>query len=344
MVVLNSAEVATEKNKNDFKDIIAFLIWELLGEPFELDAKIDDNNSFNISITGRVIDDTKGYRINLDVGLFRMIYDVVYVLLSNNRFFPEIGYSSGEFRIPTIEQPDWNSLDIAMSTNDPVYFDAERKELHKFIYTLCLHFIARHEIRHIANGHIGYLVSQRNSKFVERSGNGLSPLDSQTWEMDVDSCVFSGIVHGFMTDPKHLDFTPKKLRDHRGIFQSIFFALKILFYCLPSRKVTRLKEIENSSHPNSTLRYFFSFTAALTYMQEKYPEFVELFGSVYKESWGDFLILDAQGLLPYQRFWSDYEWSMSEEGFAYAHKIWNNWNPWRKKLTPFAYLELAPEN
>jgi hypothetical protein len=118
--------------------------------------------------------------------------------------------------------------------------------------------------------------------------------------------------------------------------------LKVLFYCLPSRKVTSLKEIQNSSHPNSTLRYFFSFTAALSFIQEKHPEYFELFGSIYKDSWGDFSILDKQGLLKYQRFWSDYNWSMSEEGIAYTNKIWNNWNAWIPKLTPFAYLKLSP--
>lgn len=344
MKVLNSAEVATAGSQNDFKNIIFFLIKELLEEPFDLEAQIDDSNNFDISITGRMVENKKSYRINFDVGLFRMIYDVVYVLLSNNRFFPGLGTSSGEYRIPTIEQPDWNSLDLAMANNDPVYFDPERKELHTFIYTLCLHFIARHEIRHIANGHIGYLVKQRDSKFSERSGNGLSSLDSQTWEMDVDSCVFAGIVHGFMSLPRHLEFVPEKLRSKAGIFKSIFFVLKVLFYCLPSKKVSSLKEIQNSSHPNSTLRYFFSFTAGLSYMQDEYPEDVELFGSIYKDSWGDFMLLHEQGLLDYQRFWSDYEWSMSEEGFSYANTIWNNWNPWIPKLLPFAYLKLAPKN
>lgn len=104
-----------------------------------------------------------------------MIYDGLYVVLSNNQVFAGFGQPFGQFNIPTLNVPDWNSLDIVMSVHDEVYFDAERNNLHTFLYHLCLSFILRHDIRHIANGHIDYLTTTLKPLFFENSKNGLSP-------------------------------------------------------------------------------------------------------------------------------------------------------------------------
>jgi hypothetical protein len=40
----------------------------------------------------------------------------------------------------------------------------------------------------------------------------------------------------------------------------------------------------------------------------------------------------------------DQEWTLSDDGIAYAHQIWNNWDNWIPKLKKYAYLKLAPPN
>lgn len=341
-ILPNSNEVVSDESQKRFLKIVDFLISELLGDHFELRTNITNNDNFRISISGLPSKQKKIYRINYDISVFRMLYDTIYVTLSNTNFFPGIGKSSSTFAIPTIEVPSWGLLDAAIANNDPIFFDEERKELHEFIYTLCLHFIVRHEIRHIANGHIDYLVNRTSSEFVEGFANGLTAIDSQTIEMDVDSCVAVGFLNGFLNIPSQLNHIPSKLRDTESIFESFLFALKIIFYCLPSKKVSSLQEAETLSHPNSTLRYFYSFTAGLSYLQENNPDLFDLFGRTYQRSWSFFEILSEQKVINTDKFWDDYNWSMSDEGQNHAHRIWDNWNQWIPKLEPYATLKLAP--
>lgn len=341
-IQLNSQEVISTESQQHFLKIVDFLIHELIGDNFELRTNITNNDNFRISITGLPSKGKKIYRINYDISLFRMLYDVLYVVLSNEKFFQGIGKSSGTFSLSTIEVPSWVILDAAMANNEPIFFDNERKELHEFIYTLCLHFIIRHEIRHIANGHIDYLINLSRNEFVEGLTNGLTAIDSQTIEMDVDSCVAVGFLDGFLNIPEQLSHIPIKLQNTESIFESFLFALKILFFCLPSKKVNSIQEAEILSHPNSTLRYFYSFTAGLSYLQELKPEFFELFGETYQRTWSFFEILEEQKILNTDRVWNDYNWTMSDEGQEHADRIWNNWNKWIPLLEPYTTLKLAP--
>lgn len=341
-ILLNSKKVLSEESQKNFLDIVNYLISELMGNQFVLKTNITDKDIFRISISGMPSKGKKQYRINYDVSVFRFLYDVLYVILSNKRFFPNIGKSSGVFKLPTIEVPSWAMLDSAMANSEPIFFDSERYELHQFIYTLCLHFIVRHEIRHIANGHIDFLLKCNKNEFVEGQKNGLNAIDSQTLEMDVDSCVSVGFIHGFINIPNQINHIPSKLRNIESVFESYLFAKKIIFYCLPSIKVSSKQQAESFYHPNSTLRYFYSFTSALSYLQDNNPEYFEVFGKIYQKTWSFFEILSDQNIMDTEKVWEDYHWSMSDEGMEHAERIWINWNNWIPKLEPYAILKLAP--
>ena len=126
---------------------------------------------------------------------------------------------------------------------------------------------------------------------------------------------------------------------------STLFCIQFLFYCLPSKKVTKISEVESSSHPNAYLRYFFSFTAGLSYLQEYHPQHWEQFGNLHKENFFIFIHnVFENDPTQLEKIKLDYDWSNSEEGWNYIEKVWNNWNSWIPKLQPFAYLKLAPSN
>jgi hypothetical protein len=342
MILLSSKEVTTEESQGYFDTIVDFLLKELFNDDFELCVNRNDSYDFKISISGVPDNSKRIYMINYDIGIFRYIYDILHVILSNNSFFNNIGKTSGIIKVPNILVINWLTLDLAIANAEPVYFDAERKELHKYIYTLCLHFIVRHEIRHIANGHIDYLLNRNKTEFVEGFSNGLSAIDNQTIEMDVDSCVASGFIYGLLNDPAHLKFIPLKLQNIESIFESFLFALKVLFYCLPSKKISNISDAQKLSHPNCSLRYYYSFTACLSYLQETKPELFETFGKTYQRTFDFFHILEHQGILETDDIWKDYNWSMSDEGQKHANRIWKNWNHWIPKLEPYALLKLAP--
>jgi hypothetical protein len=344
-VKLSSAEFDRPEKMAEFETVINSLIKELVNDQFKLISKITDKNNFSISISRVPNKEIKTYQINVDIGLFKFIYDGLYVILSNNNVFHGLGKSIGQFVIPTLEVPDWNSLDLAMANNDEVYFNTERYNLHNFLYHLCLSFIIRHEIRHIANGHIDFLAERTDLLFDENSKNGLSPLDSQTLEMDVDSCIFAGMIDGLMKHPHQRALMPDELCDDKGIFMSLLFSLEFLLYCMPSKKISGISEIENHSHPNAYLKYFFSVTTGLALISDDYPGLEQLFVDVHKENfWGFLHEVSGKGLINIDPIIQDFEWTMSEEGLGYADRIWDNWNNWISKLEPFAYLKLAPAN
>ena len=343
-VKLSSAGFSNSETKEKYSKEIERLIAELVPDHFKLISNITENNTFAISISRLPSEPIKTYQLNMDIGVFRFLYDGLYIALSHNEIFANLGKSQGTYAVPSLEVPDWNSLDIAMANADDVHFDVDRYNLHEFLQKLCLSFLIRHELRHIANGHIDYLA-ERSTVFDERSKNGLLPLDNQTLEMDVDSCVFAGMLEGFLNDPAHRDLMPEELQDEKGIFMSLLFALQFLLYCMPSKKVSSKAEVEGQSHPNAYLRYFFSVTTGISLLNEEFPHLQDLFVQTHQENfWGCLETLATKGLIKIEPIIKDFEWTMSEEGFAYANTIWNNWDKWIPILEPYTYLKLALPN
>lgn len=341
---LNSKDVATNESKELLEKTIAYLIRELDSDPFNLEVSIIENGKFSISISKMPSYDLPSYRISIDVGVFRWIYDALYIVLSNNDIFADYGRAYGTFNISTLEMPDWNTLDLAMANSDEdVLFDLLRMDLHNYLYNVCLSFIIRHEIRHIANGHIGYLLNQNQPLFFEHSANGLPFLDSQTLEMDVDSCVFVGLIEGFMKDPRHLEMMPEEFRNNTGKLITCLFCIQFIFYCLPSKKVSEIKDARENSHPNAFMRFFYCYTAGLSLLKEKYPELVSEYETLFQDNFKVlFANLDGMGLVNLEKIIKDYEWTLSDEGMNHADAVWNNWSNWVPKLEKYAFLKLAP--
>lgn len=120
----NSKEVDIEKTKQPLQDTVAYLIAELTGEPFQLNTTVTDYSFFSANISKHHSQDIPTYSMSVDVVVFRWIYDALYVVLSNNKIFHGLGSAYGKFSIPTLGVPTWDSLDIAMASNEEeVYFD-----------------------------------------------------------------------------------------------------------------------------------------------------------------------------------------------------------------------------
>lgn len=345
-VKLNSIEAASDESKRNFQLLINSLIANLVNSTF--DTKIDflNQNNFHISIGKEPYAEKPTYIINVDIGLFRFVYDALYVVLSNNNIFHGMGKSSGSFNIPTLEISNWATLDLAMANSEnDVYFDHSRANLHNILYILCLSFIIQHEIRHIANGHIDYLSDLNLQLFFENSKNGLLSLDSQTLEMDADSCVFAGILSGILKDNQHRDALPEELQGDREVLMCCLFALQFLFYCLPSYKISRIEDIQEKSHPNASLRYFFCFTAGLAFLEEEDPSLAKLFAELHRDNFYEFINnLAEMKIVNVEKIILDHKWTSSHEGADYADKIWKNWNNWIPRLEKYAYLPLAPQH
>lgn len=80
---LNSKEVATDESKDLLEKSIAYLIGELYPDLFNLGMNITEEGKFSISISKLLSYDIPSYRLSIDIGVFRWIYDALYVVLSN---------------------------------------------------------------------------------------------------------------------------------------------------------------------------------------------------------------------------------------------------------------------
>ena len=105
-IKLNSAEVFSPEKLSAFENTMNKLIGELVNEDFHLSTEIRNSNVFSINIRALPNQHVKAYKISLEVGIFKWIYDCLYIVLSNNNLFHGFGNSYSRFYIPTLNVPD----------------------------------------------------------------------------------------------------------------------------------------------------------------------------------------------------------------------------------------------
>ena len=110
-IKLNSAE-ARRKGKLEIGETINVLLAELITDEFAATVTIKEENDFSISVSRIPNPNVKSYLVTVDIGVFKMLYDGLYVVLSNNSIFSGFGHSFGQFEIPTLEVPNWNTLEL----------------------------------------------------------------------------------------------------------------------------------------------------------------------------------------------------------------------------------------
>lgn len=99
------------------------------------------------------------YGISFYSAYIKFIYDGLYLVLSDNSVFPEIGKSSHTMKIPSIDyNPPKTYFDFKLDLEDSgkAKFDRERQKLHAFFYKITTMFLVIHECQHILNGHCGF--------------------------------------------------------------------------------------------------------------------------------------------------------------------------------------------
>ena len=129
----------------------------------------------------------------------KFIYDGLYLILSDNSLYSEIGKSSHLMQIPSL---DYNSpktyYDFKLDLHDAgkAKFDNERQKLHAFLYKISTMLLVIHECQHILNGHNGLLKANNINRISKAIEIGLlTTLDSQTLEMDADCNSIISLVN-----------------------------------------------------------------------------------------------------------------------------------------------------
>ncbi|MBB6330603.1 hypothetical protein HNP24_001553 [Chryseobacterium sediminis] len=298
--------------------------------------KGDDGFGMNIKYSGGF------YSINIHEKYFRFIYDFLYIILSDNSLFPNVGSSS---KIVKLDSLNYNfpkthfDLICDLEESGKPKFNIERRNLHNFFYKLIMRFLLMHEFHHITSGHNDFLSSLgvKNSKdAVEK--NILTNLDIQTLEMDADVISIQDLLK-LLLDSSDI---PKQFNSEEGIIESLLFISFFVFHILPKRKIKSLEQVLNSTHPSSGIRYWFILSSLAEsyklknaelsdFIIHKSCEIIEKLKITVKNISNE--NLDIQELIDVI--------DPAGEGMQYSGEVVQNWNKLRPVLEIFASKKLV---
>lgn len=279
------------------------------------------------------------YNITLYEGLIKFIYDFIYVILSDNSIFKEVGSSNKLIKLLSFDYnfpKGYNDLKLDIidaNESKKTKFTKERIQLHDFLFKLTLRHIVIHEAKHIINGHIDYLNSINAKNLKDAVDKGLiNLLDAKTLEMDADSISIKNLLtrHLINFENWNLPFLLKK----EDLFKCVSFSLFVNFILIPSNKHSMIHinkydrfcicilEIEGYITTNK-LNIDFS-----KIMIKTLQDYKQTYLNISSE------ILDLKEILDY---------FTNKERQNNYQEILKNWNSILPKIEPFSLTKLAPK-
>lgn len=346
-IKLNSDSELTEEKLQQFSALCSTFLQQGIIGIFSMNIHITQYNSFKISVSTSFIPPyvdfhgLRAFNLFFDKAVIRFLYDLFYLVLSDMSFFPELGNTTGKVNISTLRTDNGLLFDIPVNYEDDIYFDQTRKELHDFIYTIAKQFIILHEAYHILNGHTSYLLYKGNELYEEGQFNSLSPLDSQTLEMDADSCAFAALLK-ILINPLNRHLIPGFLQSEERILDCLVFVATNLFMCLPFNRVANVNDFLKSSHPNAAMRLDICFDVGFIVLERK-PELLSFYKESIKKYYNETIAnLINKSIIPVEYTLSDIINMNTKEAEEHRIMILKNWNKWIPLLTEFAYVKLTP--
>jgi hypothetical protein len=342
-------EENSELNSNSFfvednEELSLFASW-FLGLHRSKDAYFIAISTIKGQEMGMSITQTKynDYKFSFYDSYIKFIYDGLYLILSDNSTFSDIGHSSKLMNIESFNynppEKCYNDFKFDLDEAGRTEFDIERQNLHHFFYKTTTKLLVLHECMHVLNGHNGYLKSINVKSGLDGVEKDLlTNLDLHTLEMDADSVALHSLIDFIISNKQKLNI-PVQLNSEKGIIESVVFITFFLFYIIPGKRYCLLNEIKGSSHPSNGFRFCMMMaTLATKYLNSKNAELLEstlirtiaVYKSAINKISGENLNLD------------EFKIFSSEEGQKYFDEITYNWNFLRPKLEPFALKKLAP--
>lgn len=341
-IQLNSQEAVTEDQQRKFIARGSHFMSPRMTGIYALLFDITEFNALKIEIKTVISEgEFKAFHINYDKAVLRFIYDLFYVILSDQTFFPKYGVTSGKVEISPLEIDNPIIFDIPINPDQDVFFDEERKRLHEFCVFIAEEFVIRHEAYHVLNGHTNYLLKQHIKKYKEGNLNSFTSLDSQTLEMDADSCSFASLLASF-SDKVNAEHIPSFLDNAEKLYEVLVFTIISIFTCLPFGRLKSTKDLYNTSHPNARMRISFCIETGKAYTS-KYPHLYDSYLKVADAVTIDTIVkLIDRNIVPKEVVINDIIIGESVEGEVRRIDILRNWNNWIPKLEDICYARLAP--
>lgn len=297
----------------------------------------DDSFGMNIKYSGG------SYSIDIHEKYFKFIYDFLYIILSDNSLFPNIGRS---LEIVKLHSLNYNfpktHFDLICDLEEfgKPKFNTERKNLHNFFYKLIMRFLLMHEFHHVISGHNDFLSSLgvKNSRDAV-TRNILTNIDIQTLEMDADVVSIQDLLKLLLLNPTSI---PKQFNSEKGIIEAVLFISFFVFHILPKRKFSSLEQVLNSTHPSGGIRYWFILSSLVElyklknaelsdFVIDKSSEIIGMFKTTVKNISNE--DLDVQELRDVI--------NPNGNGSQYLSDVIQNWNNLRPFLEIFSTKKLV---
>jgi hypothetical protein len=225
--------------------------------PSPADAKLEIGllKRGTINAAAAIIDGVDVIGINL--GTIYIIRELFDKLLSHPAVLPNIGDASLEKERwlcdPSRAVTDWE-IDMAKGRpfcpNDP-----QRAHHASRLFLFAIDFIFHHELGHLFNGHVNWLLSTTGFRALPEVGAsaiaGLTSIDRQTLEMDADS--FGGLVCTKIAIGAAIQ---NRFESKREALSAALFAIFSLFRIFGGSTIGTGPEILESDHPPAFYRWY----------------------------------------------------------------------------------------
>jgi hypothetical protein len=295
------------------------------------------------------------YFIGIHIGTFFLLSDLFLRMLSNKNVLSEFGDTSHESdskKIFNAQITDTTILFLAKDPNESISpKDPVRLNLAQLLTSFAIKFLVMHEYGHIIFGHLDYLESKTKvSHWTEIEDEtlklkSLSPITSQTLEMDADSYAVLRGVRQIIFLSGNIDNIKQELKPFYSSLESSltlwFYSIYSLFRLFGYSNCDPLK-IKKTLHPQTGIRQHIVFATTHTILQnEPYKELLKrmpsLAMSIVNKVEKAFEEISFQGY-DSRAIKIAYE----KESQEHVLELVKNWNNVRPELEKYAKGKLAP--
>lgn len=296
------------------------------------------------------------YFIGVYSGTYHLVADMFCKMFSTKSVLPHLGLSSLEsdekktisaILVDGVIGVDYNLENVVYPKDELRLFYA-----HAYI-RFVMDFLILHEIGHIHRGHNGYISSKLPSRFIwdeldyhSTRGSFLSPLDSQTLEMDADSFATNhGFIQGefYIKNPESLNKKNHLMKNLYTSYENYYshwsFAI-YSFFRLTGFNEINLEKQKLKSHPPPSIRMAMILSNIISIIikrnvcdSNKLSEYLVRTCVLAERAFSEITFQENKGTL-FKNAFLDHE--------DYMDEIARNWNNVRPLLEPFAFGQLPP--
>jgi hypothetical protein len=222
--------------------------------------------------------------VGLYFGAIQALDGLFCRIFADPRTFPEVGKVELEAEQPALAAPYIETLTNPMLTQRPPQCP-ERRWWADACTKQALRFLLRHELVHVAHGHVDFLAKQVGLQVVSELDWGEVSLESlfdrQTLEFDADCCAASWWCGVFLdeyfgqagiSDPKQItasEIEAKYLKELGGAFFQWSFSVSALFRLFGDAGFSG-QQLRQAAYPPLRLRQTAVLRTALDHVRGRY--------------------------------------------------------------------------